>query len=909
MPPAMSLTAGTKLGPYEVIGAVGAGGMGEVYRARDTRLGRDVAIKILPRSVSDDPDRLWRFAQEARAAGALNHPNVLVVHDVGDHDRSPYVVCELLEGTTLRELLTGAPLPARRAADYAIQIAQGLAAAHERGIVHRDLKPENLFVTRDGRVKILDFGIAKLAEREPAESGDALTERAETDPGLVLGTVGYMSPEQVRGQRVDHRSDIFSFGAVLYEMLAGKRAFKRDSSVETLNAILTDEPPDLPTADGMAPVLDRVVRHCLEKSPEQRFQSARDAAFALEGVTNHSGQTPMIAGAATTRANRARIAWVIAGFFALTTAALAMVSLRRDRPDPRSVRFEIPAPDGGAFQGILGISSAISPDGKMLAMVVTTGQAPHLYLRRLDSTRSVRLSGTDGASGPFWSPDSQWIGFFADGKLKRVAVAAGAPQTICAVPGARTSTPWLAGTWGIENTILFTGLGGLLRVQASPGAEPVVALRRPDGARGTSTFWPSFLPDGRTFLYYGLNVGAPSEIRIGSLESSETHAVLQAASRAVYAEPGYLLFARESILMAQSFDLRTKRATGDPIAIAEDLLYFRDLGQSDFSVAKSGVLGYQAGDASTRLVWYRRDGTELDQVGDAAHFAFPRLSPDGEKVAVGILDRRSGTTDIALFDLQRGGKSSFVTKDPMPDFTPVFSPDGKQVAFASGRAGAPHVHVKDLISSNEAKAMLPPSGAVQFISDWSNGPEGTFIIYQDVTPETRSDLMRVAVSGDGTPQRLVDTPFDDTDGVVSGDGKWLAYVSTESGRNEVYLRAVGVGSERLRVSTAGGLSPRWRRDSRELYYLATASTMVFGATVPDGRLMAVAISPDGRPGVPTPLFSVLARGSQYRYERRTALPRQRRGPRRVPADHGGPELDNQATTIARRPRVGGHRQR
>ena len=319
----------------------------------------------------------------------------------------------------------------------------------------------------------------------------------------------------------------------------------------------------------------------------------------------------------------------------------------------------------------------------------------------------------------------------------------------------------------------------------------------PDGGRGALTLWPSFLPDGRTFLYYSLNVGAPSEIRIGSLESSETHSVLQAASRAVYAEPGYLLFAREGTLMAQSFDLRTKRATGDPTAIAEDLLYFRDLGQSDFSVAKSGVLSYQAGDTSSRLVWYRRDGTELDQVGDAAHFAFPRLSPDGEKVAVDILDRRSGTTDIALFDLLRGAKSSFVTKDPMADWTPVFSPDGKQVAFASARAGAPHVHVKDLISSNEAKAILPPSGAVQFISDWSNGPEGTFIIYQDSTPGTGSDLMRVAVSGDGTPRRLVDTPFDDTDGVVSADGKWLAYVSTESGRNEVYLRAIGVGSERL----------------------------------------------------------------------------------------------------------------
>ena len=853
----MSLTAGTKLGPYEVIGAVGAGGMGEVYRARDTRLGRDVAIKILPPSVSDDPDRLRRFQHEARAAGSLNHPNILVVHDVGDLDHAPYVVCEMLEGTTLREQLTGAPLPARRAIDYAIQIARGLAAAHERGIVHRDLKPENLFVTRDGRVKILDFGIAKLAEREPAESSDSLTERAETDPGLVLGTVGYMSPEQVRGQRVDYRSDIFSFGAVLYEMLAGKRAFKRDSSVETLNAILTDEPPDLPTGDGMAPVLDRVVRHCLEKSPEQRFQSARDAAFALEGVTNHSGQTPMIAGAATARANRARIAWVIAGFFALTTAALAMVSLRPDRPDARSLRFEVPAPDGGAFQDMLGVSSVISPDGQTLAMVVTIGQASHLYLRPLDSTRPVMLGGTDGVSNPFWSPDSQWIGFFADGKLKRIAVAGGAPQTICAVPTSRTSA-WVVGTWGSENTILFAGggvPGALLKVQASPGAQPAVVLS-PGG------LWPYFLPDGRSFLYVSFEPGKPSEVRIGSLDSSETHAILQADSRAVYAEPGYLLFARESTLMAQAFDLGTRRTAGDANAVADDLLYFRNLGQSDFSVSRNGVLAYQAGVTSSRLVWYGRDGTELGQVGDAGNFGFIRLSPDSEKVAVDILDRRAGTTDIALLDLQRGAKPSFVTMDPVADWTPVFSPDGKQLAFASSRAGAPHVHVKDLNSSDDARAILPPSQGVQFVSDWSNGPTGDFIIYQDATPTTRIDLMRVAVSGDRTPQRLVDTPFDDTDGVVSANGKWLAYVSTESGRNEVYVRAIGAGSNRHRVSTAGGLSPRWKRDSQELFYLATASTMLFGATVPDGRIMAVTISQDGRPSIPTPLFSVRARGSQ-----------------------------------------------
>ena len=835
--------------------------MGEVYRARDTRLARDVALKILPASVSDDPDRLRRFEQEARAAGSLNHPNILVVHDVGDHERAPYLVCELLEGATLREQLSATPLPPRRALDYAAQIANGLAAAHARGIVHRDLKPENLFITRDGRVKILDFGIAKLVEQGEADESDMPTRGAQTDPGLVVGTAGYMSPEQVRGQRVDHRSDIFSFGAVLYEMLAGRRAFKRDSSVETLNAILTDEPPDLPVADGTAPALDRVVRHCLEKSPEQRFQSARDVAFALEGLTNYSGQTAAVAAAAKARPTRAVLAWPIAALFALTTVALSVVSLRRDRTEVRPVRFEIPVPEGGAFQDLIGVSSVISPDGQTLAMVVTTGEAPHLYLRALDSVTFRRLAGTDGASNPFWSPKSQWIGFFADGKLKRIGVAGGAAQTICAVPGATATTPWMLGTWGTGNTILFVGkdeLGSLLKVQASPGAEPVVLM-----ASGVK--WPYFLPDGRNFLYYALNSGTPSEIRVGSLDSSETSLVRPANSRAVYAAPGYLLFARDSTLMAQKFDLQTRQTAGEPTAVAEDLLYFRDLGQSDFSVSTNGTLAYQAGVTSSRLVWYRRDGTEAGQVGDPGHFGFFRLSPDGEKVAADILDRRAGTTDIALFDLTRGGKPSFVTTDPIADWTPVFSPDGRQLAFASARVGAPHVHVKNL---NSADGVVPivkpsPSQAVQFVSGWAQGPDGSFIIYQDLTPTTRLDLMFVPLWGDRAPRPLVNTPFNDTDGVVSADGKWLAYVSTQSGRNEVYVRAIDPASETLLVSTAGGLSPRWSRDGKELYYLATASTMPFGATVPDGRLMAVKISADGRPGVPTPLFSVHARGSQY----------------------------------------------
>jgi Tol biopolymer transport system component len=841
--------------------------MGEVYRARDTRLGRDVAIKVLPAAFSDDPDRLRRFEQEARAASALNHPNVLVVHDVGQHDGAPYVVSELLDGVSLRQQLTGTPMPPSRVASMGVEIARGLAAAHDRGIVHRDIKPENLFITRDGRVKILDFGVAKILQTG-ADADPATKTSNQTESGVVIGTVGYMSPEQVRGEPVDARSDIFALGVVLYEMLAGRRPFVRGSSVETLSAILTDTPADLSSGDGaVPPALDRIVRHCLEKDPTQRFQSARDVAFALDGAGSPSGQSA--SGLHVPPRPPARWRWVAAGMSGLavlTAVAVGAWYARRGQgADAPDVRFEIPAPPNGTLQGILGVSSAISPDGRRLVMAVTTEVGPRLFVRDLASTLAVALEGTDGASGPFWSPDSQSIGFFTDTKLKRISVNGGAPQTICDLSPESASNLWKLASWGPDGTILATGIitgttqsaWDVIRVPASGGPATV--------AVHGNFMWPSFLPDGRHFLVFTGSMDN-REIRVGSLDSQETTLVTKAYSRGICTESGHLLFVRDGDLLAQPFDLRTLTLTGSPAVVADNVLYFRDLGQADFSVSRTGVLAYQAGGTSSRLVWYRRDGTDAGQLGDPADYFFLNLSKDGTKVAVDVMDRRSGTTDLRVFDLARGGQSTALTSDPTIDWTPILSPNGEQVAFASARRGAPHVHVKRITDPGRGEEIVAPSGHVQFVTDWAATPEGETIVYQDNTPGSGEDVVATTVAGGKRSRRvLVQTRGDDWGGKISPDGRWLAYVSTESGRSEVFVQPLRTSGDRWQVTSSGGVSPRWSHDGKELFYVQAVTRTAFGPSVVDGRLMTVSITTAGgfRAGVPAPLFAVRARGGQY----------------------------------------------
>jgi Tol biopolymer transport system component/tRNA A-37 threonylcarbamoyl transferase component Bud32 len=837
--------------------------MGEVYRARDLRLGRDVAIKVLPASVADNTERLRRFELEARAAGALSHPNILVVHDVGRHDDVPYVVCELLEGGTLREQLARGPFPVSRAISYGIEIARGLAAAHARGIVHRDIKPENLFLTRDGRIKILDFGIARMVH--PTAVGDTST-MAATDAGVMIGTVGYMSPEQARGEPVDSRSDIFSLGMVLFELLAGRAPFTRDTRIGTLNALLTEDAPELPPLNpSVTPALDRVVRHCLEKDPAQRFQSARDVVFALEGLSSTSSTARAVASASPGWRN-SRVSWLVgaAAAVAIAIAASLAAGMRNRVPAAAELRFEVAPPANGAFQGILGISSVLSPDGQSLLMAVTTPTGPRLFLRSLASTKVRMVEGTEGAANPFWSPDGRHIAFFAGGALKRIPVAGGAPQTICEA----RSDPWVVGAWGADDVILLTGLppvagspfGAVYRVAASGGSRTVALAPR----GGEMLAWPSFLPDGRHFLVTAIRLNQPGEVRVGSVGSTESTSVLAARSRAVYAPPGYLLFVREGSLVAQPFNRETFTADGVPVSIAEDMPYLRDLGQADFSAALTGAIAYQAGDTASQLTWYRRDGTEIGSIGEPGDFYFPRLSPDGTRVAADIM--QAGTTDLWMIDLKAGGARSAVMRDQSTDWTPVFSPDGQQLAFAAARAGAPHLHLKRLADSSQGQQLLAPSGAVQFVTDWATGPDGPFLVFHDVTPKTGIDVMALSLGGTHAVRALARTPADDTDGRVSPDGQWLAYVSNESGRNEVYVKAISATDDRWMVSTGGGVSPRWRGDGRELFYLATSSAQEFGSTVPDGRLIAISVSTDRgfRAEASTPLFTVrVLRGNHY----------------------------------------------
>lgn len=816
----MTLATGTRLGPYEILSALGAGGMGEVYRARDTRLGRDVAVKVLPSSFSDDEQRLHRFEQEACAAGALNHPNILIVHDIGSHDGSAYVVSELLEGETLRERIASAALPQRKAIDYALQVARGLAAAHEKGIVHRDLKPENIFVTRDGRVKILDFGLAKLTQPADGQAKtDIPTRRIDTDPGMVMGTAGYMSPEQVRGRPVDHRADIFSFGAILYEMLTGKRAFHGESPAETMSAILREDPPDLLESNkNVAPALERVVRHCLEKNPEERFHSASDLAFAIEAMSGSTPTSTQTAAMATLgprwMKRRELIAWIIAAVAVLGGLVLSVTHLQRAPVDIHAVRFSIPTPNRASFGAF-----AISPDGRRLAFVASDSSGKRrLWVRPLDSLTAQPLPETDGATLPFWSPDSRFIAFLAEGKLKKVDAAGGPPQTIATAPNN------VGCAWNRDGVIVFTPniSDGLYRISAAGGE--VTPLTTLDISHENSHRWPQFLPDGRHFLYFSRQ--EKSGIYVGSLDSKETRRILDTDFNAKYAPPGYLLFVRESALMAQPFDAGKLELTGEAFPVAEQIGLNTASRVAHFTVSESGVLAYESGgeSANSQLAWYDRAGKQISTIGPPGNYYSLWLSPDEKKVAVERIEKGSG--DIWLIDIARNTAARF-TFDPAWDLAPIWSPDGSRIVFASVRNGPPNLYVKPSSGSTNEELLLKTSGA-KVPTDWSS--DGKYILYRELNTKGKMDLWILPLEGDRTPRPFLQDDFDKSGAKFSPDGKWVAYSSDESGQYQVYVQPFPGPGGKYQVSSSGGANPRWRRDEKELFYLT-----------PDGKLMAVEV--------------------------------------------------------------------
>jgi eukaryotic-like serine/threonine-protein kinase len=703
----MTIDTGTKLGRYEIRSQLGAGGMGEVYRARDTELGRDVAVKVLPSSFSADTDRLQRFRQEACAAGALNHPNILSIYDVGKHENSPYVVSELLEGETLRKQIAGTPLTQRRAVDYALQIANGLAAAHEKGIIHRDLKPDNIFITNDGRVKILDFGLAKLTQLDGHQAQTEIpTRRVDTDPGVVMGTVGYISPEQLKGRAVDQRSDIFSFGAILYEMLSGRRAFHGESAAETMSAILKEDPPELSdTNKTVSPALERLVSHCLEKNPEARFHSARDLAFALEALSGSSPtsvQTVAMPAFASRRMTRRELILGSVAAVGVVAAVALLVALvlshfRRAPTETHAVRLFINPPDKTGFA-----SFAISPDGLRLVFAAADSSGKSLlWVRSLDSITAQPLSGTEEALYPFWSPDSRFIGFFAAGKLRKIEISGGTVQTLCGASVPR------GGTWSQNGVIVFgpTPNDRLYQVPVA-GGEPVPVTKVDPSRQEASHRWPYFLPDGRYFLYSVLGGPQSQGIYVTSLDGNATRRLLNISnSVAAYAAPGYLLFRRDSTLMAQAFDADKLQLSGDPFPVAEQVGF--DLGtfQTFFSASQTGLLAYSsATGGKTQLTWIDRGGKEVSFVGQPSNYVRPSLSPDEKRIAVDGADLQ-GNRDVWLFDLASGNPTRF-TFDPAQDLFAVWSPDGSRIVFGSDRQGPRNLYQRSATGASKEELLL-----------------------------------------------------------------------------------------------------------------------------------------------------------------------------------------------------------
>jgi len=811
----MPLSPGQKLGPYEIESPLGAGGMGEVYRAHDARLARAVAIKVLPEVLAKDSDRLQRFEQEAQALGALNHPNLLAVFDVGVTDGLKYLVSELLEGNTLRERLNEGALPQRKVIEYSTKIAIGLAAAHDKGIVHRDLKPENVFITKDERVKILDFGLAKYVSDAKDSGATALTAGpGATAPGTVMGTCGYMSPEQVRGEAADSRSDIFSFGAMLYEMSTGKRAFVGETAAETMTAILKSEPPELEGSvayAGMAQILE----HCLEKNPTNRFQSARDLGFAL-GALSGTGATAALRQAKTPRSENV-LKWGIVGMGLLIAGVGLGYLISGKAQNTPQLRAILPVPSGVAMYtlGDEAGTPALSPDGSDMVFVGTAEGKTMLFLRPMTEANAKPLPGTENGKFPFWSPDGKSIAFFADQQVKRVDVAGGPPQILAPADDGR------GGTWAGE-TILYAPYiyGGIWRVPANGGkAEQVTKL---DAAFHTTHRWPRFMPDGRHFIYLAQHHSGRNPenagIYVSSLEGGPAKMVLHSDASAFYSS-GYLLYYRDGSLLAQRFDDVKLELTGNTTPLAPAL---RDSANWNLlaSASENGVLLYQStGELKYPVVLFDRTGKSQGPVQLAGQWNDIRLAPDGTRVAT-VNNEIGPTGDLFVYDF-RSNAQTRISFGQGPWFV-VWSPDGKQVVYSSQKPGSENTEIVVAQSdgSGEQRLALPEKGIDQ-PTDWTR--DGTYLVLTH-GPRSAQQILLLPMSGDREPVPFFPgSKIETSEGRVSPDGKWIAYVSTEFGPNEIFVTSFPSGRGKWQISSrAVQPPPIWGADSKTLYYASSA---------------------------------------------------------------------------------------
>jgi Tol biopolymer transport system component len=860
----MPLATGSRLGPYEILAAIGAGGMGEVYRARDSRLDRTVAIKVVPDAFARDAERMARFEREAKLLASLNHPNIAAIYGLEDSGNTRALVMELVEGPTLADRIKSGPLPIDEANLIAKQIAEGLEYAHERGVVHRDLKPANIKVSRDDSVKILDFGLAKAIEGEAVETdigtSPTLT-RMATQAGFILGTAAYMSPEQAKGKPVDRRADIWAFGCVLYEMLTAKMPFHGETVTDTLAAVVRAEPDWSRLPAATPPHVRVLLQRCLQKDPKQRLRDIGDARISIDEVLSGAPEPSSVAATPVSVPFwRRALAWTLFGVTAVALATLAFVRFR-EKPAVRAevMRFEIPMPEKTA-QAPNGVFS-VSPDGRQLAFFAAGSDGVYrVWVRTLGSLEARPLPGSESPQFPpfFWSPDSRYIAFDAGRKLKKVDISGGPPQTVCDL-----GTLAVGGSWNRDGVIIFgTAGGGVMRVSAGGGsASPLTTL---DSSRGEiQHVFPSFLPDGRHFIYLRRSsTPENSGVYVGSIdakpEEQDLKRLLATAWGPSYvpsSDPGMgqLLFVRDGTLMSQPFDAHRLELVGEPVTVAEQVGFFLDFGF--FSASTNGVLVYRTGGSggTSQLTWFDRQGKALGTVGEPGYTTALFLSPDGTRAAVSRRDSPLADAALWLLDLSRGTSTRF-TFGPSSASVGMWSPDSSRIIFNSNPSVVFDLYEKPASGVKDEELLLKSSESKSPTS-WSR--DGRFLLYETPDPKTgKSGLWVLPLDGDKKPFPFLRTEFNNYAGQFSPDGHWAAYVSDESGRNEIYVRTFSPGSSEAAadaggkwlISANGGSQPRWRGDGKELYYLA-----------PDDKLMAVEIatSPVFRAGVPKALFQTL----------------------------------------------------
>jgi len=853
----MTLTPSSKLGPYEILSLLGAGGMGEVYRARDTRLDRTVAIKVLPSGVSSTPEQRQRFEREARAISRLSHPHICALYDVGREGDTEYLVMEFLEGEPLSTRLARGALPLEQTCRFGAEIADALEKAHRQGIVHRDLKPGNVMLTKTG-VKLLDFGLARVTA--PAVSPSDLTSnptatvRSElTQEGALLGTLAYMAPEQLEGKEADARSDVFALGTTLYEMATGRKAFSGASRASLISSILRDHPKPVSQVEPMSPrSLDRIIERCLEKDSERRWQSAADVGLELGSIARGELAEPAIGAARATRAPRWLVGLAAAGLAAAAVAA--SFALRRPAASPEPpIRFSVRPPQGARFPWVrMQNFFAASPDGRRIAFVARGADGVDaLWIRTLADPLALRIAGTEGAAAPFWSPDARFLAFFADGKLKKIDASGGAAESLCDAPPGYPS-----GSWGSRHTILFAALTDqAVHVVPDAGGSPRAVVAADPERKEVGVAFPSFLPDGNHFLYLGRSEAEKrAYVRLASVDGGGSQPLLTNCSRAEYVSAGageagrgaagYLLFARDGSLYGQPFDLRRLRAAGDPFSLGQDIWQHVLIGSGPFSASGGGLLASRANAGPSRLVWLDRAGRETGSLESPAGYDSVRLSPEGKRVAVQRVDAHTGLHEMLIGDLSRQVLTR-LDLGPIDLTAPVWSPDGARIAFSVGSMRhPPSPYWVSLHGPATPAPIVSPAEGTQRVEDWS--PDGRYLLSWGFGPSGAGhgviDLqgerkLKIFASGN-----LILT---DAQAQFSPDGRWIALCLQESGRSEVYLTPFPAAGERIRVSASGGMLPRWRRDGRELYYVSA-----------DNQLMAapVRLGSDAQLGAPQALF-------------------------------------------------------